>query len=61
VEEESDVIIPTPEQYAVCKLKYSHSKTQYVEQVEFISRCINRGSYNHERPVFQRMGGVAAA
>ena len=61
MEEECDVIIPTSEQYEQCKRKYSHSKTHYVEQTEFIARCVNRRSYHHERPIFQRMGGVANA
>lgn len=61
VEAESNVVVTSPDRYDFLTYKYSHSKTVYVEQPEFITRCINTRGYTHDKPVFKPMGGTAGA
>lgn len=55
-----DTIIVDDELEDRYKSKYRDSKTCWVEDPQFIRRCIKKRQYSHRPPTVQRMGGRQA-
>ncbi|KAH8117639.1 hypothetical protein DFH11DRAFT_1504313 [Phellopilus nigrolimitatus] len=53
----ADVVIVDHELIDNVALKHSHSKTIYVEEVNFVKRCIEREMYYHDKPKRKGMSG----
>ncbi|KAI5119528.1 hypothetical protein M0805_002550 [Coniferiporia weirii] len=59
-ERDADTIIVHHDRLDMIQKKHLHSKRIYVEEVNFVQRCIERGVYSHEKPLKRNIGGRPA-